>query len=126
MTDTTRRLAPKRIAQDIQALDSLKVIVNYVPMRPEASHQTLQQAYQAMRQSQQDEVVMEARFKATRDRARAAEWEFHNAVLAMKQSVVGQFGPNSDEIQAIGYTRASMRKRSSRKKTFATGEDLSQ
>ncbi|MBD2111898.1 MULTISPECIES: hypothetical protein [Cyanophyceae] len=126
MTDTTRRLAPKRIAQDIQALNSLRAIANYAPMRPEASSQTLQQAYQAMRQSQQDEVVMEATFKATRDRARAAEWEFHNAVLAMKQSVVGQFGPNSDEIQAIGYTRATMRKRSSRKKSLATGEDLSQ
>lgn len=60
MTDTTRRLVPKRIAQDIQALNSLEAIANYAPMRPEASHQTLQRAYQAMEQSQQDEVVMEA------------------------------------------------------------------
>ncbi len=116
MTDTTRRLAPKRIDQDIQALNSLETIANYLPMRKEASYQTLQQAYQAMRQSQQDEVVMEATFKAARDRAREAEWAFHNAVLAMKQSILGQFGPNSDEIQSIGYTKASKRKRSSRQK----------
>ncbi|WP_017297683.1 hypothetical protein [Nodosilinea nodulosa] len=116
MTDTTRRLAPKRIAQDIQALNSLEAIANYAPMRPEASHQTLQQTYQAMQQSQQDEVVMEATLKASRSRAREAEWAFHNAVLAMKQSVLAQFGPNSDEIQAIGYTKASKRRRSSRQK----------
>lgn len=116
MTDRTRRLAPKRIAQDIQALNSLDAIANYTPMRPEASHQTLQQAYQAMRQSQQDEVVLEATFKASRDQSRQAEWAFHSAVLAMKQSILGQFGPNSDEIQAIGYTKSSKRKPSSRQK----------
>jgi hypothetical protein len=116
MTDMTRRLAPKRIAQDVQALNSLVTIANYSPMRPEASHQTLQQAYQTMRQSQQNEVVMEATLKAARDHARQAEWAFHNAVLAMKQSILGQFGPNSNEIQAIGYTKAIKRKRSSRQK----------
>ncbi|PSN16931.1 hypothetical protein C7293_00695 [filamentous cyanobacterium CCT1] len=123
MTDITRRLAPKRIAQDIQALNSLAAIANYAPMRPEASYHTLQQAYQAMRQSQQDEVLMEATLRAGRDRAREAEWAFHNAVLAMKQSVLGQFGPNSDEIQAIGYTKASKRKRSSRQKPPVVEED---
>lgn len=126
MTDTTRRLAPKRIAEDIQALNSLEAIANYAPMRPEASHQTLQQTYQAMQQSRQDEVVMEATLKASRDHARQAEWDFHNAVLAMKQSVLAQFGPNSDEIQAIGYTKSSKRKPPSRQKPLATGEDLSQ
>lgn len=126
MTDMTRRLAPKRIAQDIKALNSLKTIANYAPLRSEASHQALQQAHQAMRQSQQDEALMEATLKASRDRARQAEWDFHNAVLAMKQAVVAQFGPNSDEIQAIGYTKSSKRKPSSRHKPLATGEDLSQ
>ncbi|MEA5447803.1 hypothetical protein VB780_04430 [Leptolyngbya sp. CCNP1308] len=126
MTDTTRRLAPKRIAQDIQALNSLGAIANYAPMRPEASHQALQQAYQAMEQSQQDEALMEATLKASRDHARQAEWDFHNAILAMKQSILGQFGPNSDEIQAIGYTKSSKRKPSSRQKPLAMGEDLSQ
>ena len=123
MTDTTRRLAPRRIAQDIQALNSLQVIANYAPMRPEASPQTLQQAYQAMQQSQQDEVMMEAALKASRDHARQAEWTFHNAVLAMKQSVLGQFGPNSDEIQAIGYTKSTKRQRSPRRKPPLANED---
>ncbi len=49
------------------------------------------------------------------DHARRAEWEFHEAVLTMKQSVPGQFGPNSDEIQALGYKRKSLRKRNRRR-----------
>jgi hypothetical protein len=28
----------------------------------------------------------------------------------MKQSALGQFGPNSDKIQALGYKRKSLRK----------------
>jgi hypothetical protein len=44
----------------------------------------------------------------------------------MKQSVPGQFGPNSDEIQALGYKRKSLRKRNRRRDTqeVTANEDL--
>ncbi len=45
------------------------------------------------------------------DAARLAEWEFHNAVLAMKEVVKGQFGSDSDEAQSIGLKKKSDRKR---------------
>jgi hypothetical protein len=66
---------------------------------------------------QKEEVMMEANLKATRDMARKAEWAFHEAVLAMKQTVLGQFGPDSDEIQAVGYKRKRDRKRYRRRKS---------
>ncbi|MDJ0708189.1 MAG: hypothetical protein QNJ46_33375 [Leptolyngbyaceae cyanobacterium MO_188.B28] len=116
MTDTTRRLTPKRIDQDVQALNGLRTIKNYTPVRQAAAYETVQQTYRDMLQSQQQEIEMEARLKATRDRAREAEWAFHNSVLAMKQSVLGQFGPDSHEIQAVGYKKKAERKRSRRRK----------
>ena len=115
MTDTTRRLAPKRIQQDVRSFQSLSTVANYAPMRDEATEAGLQQRYQAMVESQRQETEAEVQLKASRDRTRQAEWEFHEAVLAMKQSVLGQFGPNSDEIQALGYKRKSLRKRNRRR-----------
>jgi hypothetical protein len=117
MTDTTRRLAPKRIKQDVQSFHSLSTVTNYAPMRDEATKAGLQQRYRAMVESQRQETEAEVQLKAFRDQARQAEWEFHEAVLAMKQSVLGQFGPNSDEIQALGYKRKSLRKRNRRRDT---------
>jgi hypothetical protein len=126
MTDTTRRLAPKRIKQDVQAFQSLNTVSNYAPMRDEATEAGLQQRYQAMLDSQRQETEAEIQLKASRDQARQAEWEFHGAVLAMKQSVLGQFGPNSDEIQSLGYKRKSLRKRNRRRDTqeVTANEDL--
>ncbi len=115
MTDTTRRLAPKRIRQDVQSFHSLSTVANYAPLRDEATEAGLEQRYQAMVESQRQETEAEIQLKASRDRARLAEWEFHEAVLAMKQTVLGQFGPNSDEIQALGYKRKSLRKRNRRR-----------
>ena len=64
-----------------------------------------------MQEMQKKETEMLAHAKAATDGARLAEWEFHNAILAMKESVRGQFGSDSNEAQAIGYKKKSERKR---------------
>lgn len=110
MTDTTRRLGPKRIAADIQSFQALSTVKNYQPTRSEASLSHLQQTYQSMQHRRAEETLMEVQLKASRDRARAAEWAFHEAVLAMKQTVLGQFGPDSHEIQSVGYKKKSARR----------------
>lgn len=53
------------------------------------------------------------------DAARLAEWEFHNAVLAMKEVVKGQFGSDSDEAQAVGLKKKSDRKRPVRQRAVS-------
>jgi hypothetical protein len=49
--------------------------------------------------------------KAAADAARQAEWDFNNSVLGMKEAVRAQFGPDSNEAQAIGYKKKSEYKR---------------
>jgi len=66
---------------------------------------------------QQEETEKQALFKASADAAKQAEWEFHNAVLAMKEAVKGQFGSDSDAAQAVGFKKKSERKRPTKKKT---------
>ncbi len=114
-SDTSRRLPPKVLNQDLDAFHGFKSIQGYSTVRAEATPEFMEQAYAAMVARQQDEIAKLALYKAAIDEARLAEWEFHNAILAMKEVVRGQFGSDSNEAQAVGLKKKSERKRPSRK-----------
>jgi hypothetical protein len=118
--DTTRRLRPQSISQDIDSFHGLQTVSTYNTTRADASTAKLQEVYQAMLISQQTETEKLALYRAASDAAGLAEWEFHNAVLAMKEAVRGQYGSDSDEAQAVGLKKKSDRKRPSRKKPVAS------
>ncbi|MBN3883925.1 MAG: hypothetical protein V7K64_25900 [Nostoc sp.] len=117
--NTTNRLRPQLISQDIDSFHGLQTISTYNTTRADASTAKLQEVYQAMLISQQTETEKLALYRAASDAARLAEWEFHNAVLAMKEVVRGQYGSDSDQAQAVGLKKKSERKRPSRKKPDA-------
>jgi hypothetical protein len=117
--DKTRRLPPQSISQDITSWHGLQTVSTYDTTRPEASVAKLQQAYQAMLAQQQVETEKLTLYRAAADAARLAEWEFHNAVLAMKEVIRGQYGSDSDQAQAVGLKKKSDRKRPNRKKSVA-------
>ncbi len=117
--DTTRRLRPQLISQDITSLHGLQTISAYSTSRADASITHLQQVYQTMLAQQQAETEKLTIYRAAADAARLAEWEFHNAILAMKEVVRGQYGSDSDQAQAVGLKKKSDRKRPNRKKSMA-------
>jgi hypothetical protein len=84
-TDTNRRLRPG-------SMYGLDAVTNYITGRPEATPAALQTAHDEMVAAQREETEILARAKAASDKARLAEWQFHTNVLAMKESVRGQFG----------------------------------
>jgi hypothetical protein len=110
-TDTSRRLRPYYLDQDVESLRGLRTIPTYPSGRPETAPEALQSDYDAMIAAQDEESETMVRARAAADKARLAEWKFHNNVLAMKELVRGVFGSDSDEAQAIGYKRKSERKR---------------
>jgi hypothetical protein len=89
----------------------LSTVVGYITVRSEATPVGLKDAYEVMLEKQKKETELAAQIKASADAARQAEVTFHSAVLAMKESIRGQFGPNSDEAQAVGYKKKSEYKR---------------
>lgn len=109
--DTSRRLPSRSLSQDIDSLHGLRAVPAYATVRPEATPEALQLAYDQMQAMQRAETEKLAIAKAATDAARLAEWEFHNAVLAMKECVRGQFGSDSDAAQAVGFKKKSERKR---------------
>ena len=114
--NTSRRLAAQSLGQDVDSLNGFNTIQGYSTQRQEATPLALQQTYQAMLASQQAETEKLALYRAAADAARLAEWEFHNAVLAMKEVVRGQFGADSNEAQSVGLKKKSDRKRPTRQK----------
>lgn len=117
--DTNRRLTLAVISQDVDAYNGFRTIDGYSTKRPTATPEALQQAYQTMLAQQQTETERLALYRAASDAARLAEWEFHNAVLAMKEVVKGQFGSDSNEAQSVGLKKKSDRKRPTRQKATA-------
>lgn len=118
--NTSRRLSPHVLSQDIDALNGFNTIEGYSTKRQEATPEALQRAYQDMLAQQQSETEKLAMFRAAADAARLAEWEFHNTVLTMKEVVRGQFGVDSNEAQAVGLKKKSDRKRPTRAKAAAS------
>jgi hypothetical protein len=116
--NTSRRLAPQLLSQDIDAYNGLNAIDNYITTRSEATPEALQRTYREMLTLQQAETEKLALYRAAADAARLAEWEFHNAVLAMKEVVRGQFGSDSNEAQSVGLKKKSDRKRPTRQKSL--------
>lgn len=110
-TDTNRRLRPGVLNQDIDSMHGLDAIDDYMTLRPDATAAAIQTAYDEMLAAQRDETKVLAQAKAASDKARLAEWQFHNRVLAMKECVRGLYGSDSNEAQAIGYKKKSERKR---------------
>ena len=51
--------------------------------------------------------------------AAAAEWEFHNAMLGVKEQAIAQYGKNSDQLQALDLKKKSEYKSPARKKAAA-------
>ncbi|MBD2165707.1 hypothetical protein H6G04_15015 [Calothrix membranacea FACHB-236] len=109
--DQKRRLSPQAINQDITSFHGLQTISTYTTNRTDASTAHLQQAYQNMLAQQQAKNEQSTLYQAAADAARLAEWEFHNAVLAMKEVVLGQYGADSEQAQAVGFKKKSERKR---------------
>jgi hypothetical protein len=119
--NTSRRLSADTISQDILSLTGLQSIQDYQPTRSEASLKALQQAYKTMLTQQQLLAEKQADYKTATELTKQSEWAFHNAVLAMKEVVRGQYGSDSNEVQTVGFKKKSNRKRPAKAKVAVAG-----
>jgi hypothetical protein len=78
---------------------SLKVIAGYQPSNP---------AHHA--------------FAAARDASLAMQWEFHDAILGVKNQVKAQYGANSDEVATLGLKKKSERRSPTRATKAGAGQ----
>ncbi len=116
--DRNKRLKPSILIADRESFTALTNISNYAPANPAYTAAALNTLQSEMLAAQAAETQAVAAAETARDTANAKEWAFHEAVIAMKDQVVAQFGRDSDQVQVVGRKKESERKaptRSSKK-----------
>jgi hypothetical protein len=103
----TRRISPQVLDDDIAAADALVGISDFDPRDENYGSVKIRELRLAMQNVQGNETRQEATLKSARDAATAKEWEFHNAMLHVKELLIAQFGNDSNEVQAVGLKKKS-------------------
>ncbi|MDX6694800.1 MAG: hypothetical protein QOF02_2403 [Blastocatellia bacterium] len=108
--DKTRRISPKTLAQDLESLEALETVTDYAPANSNLTLAKLKTLRDNMLGKQSNETQTAALAAAARDDATAIEWELHEAVVAMRDQVVAQFGRPSNQAQSVGRKKDTERK----------------
>jgi glutathione peroxidase-family protein len=77
----------------------------YTPANAAYAKTALTAKLTAMKAAQDAELAAQVALSTARDAAAAAEWDFHNFMLAAKEQVIAQFGKSSDQVQSLGLKK---------------------
>src|SRR5437764_44366 len=111
----TKRIQPSVVRQDREVYAAVKGVNGYAPANSNYALNKLDAAHDELTQREQFAVQQDAAAAAARDAVVAGQWSFHNLMLGVKDQVVAQYGPNSDEAQAIGLKKKTEYKTRTRK-----------
>jgi hypothetical protein len=114
-----KRLSPAIMQADLDALAAVQAIGSYAPANSAYAQVKVTEQLAALRAAQEAERAAQAALDSARDDAAAAEWDFHNFALAVKDQVIAQYGKNSNEVQSLGLKKKSEYKAPGRKKETA-------
>jgi hypothetical protein len=121
MANETKRLKPAQIAEDESGFAALKAMALYEPANQAYGLQAVNTAFGLMESARTEESQAQVALDTARDAAVAKEWAFHNLMLRVKDQVIAQFGPDSDQAQALGLKKTSERKAPQPKKKTGGG-----
>ena len=110
-----KRLVPSFIQADADSYTAWLGITTYAPANTAYAKIAVTAKYTAFKSAQDAELAAQVAVATARDAAAAAEWEFHNTVLAVKEQVIAQYGKSSDQAQAMGLKKKSEYKSPARK-----------
>ena len=124
--DETKRIRSIILSEDEAAYAALQDMTTYAPSNPAHTIASVGAAFAAMRNAQTAESQAEAALKTARDTATAVEWAAHNLMIGVKDQVKAQYGPASNEMQALGLKKKTEYKRRTPGGTGKTPDDTGQ
>jgi glutathione peroxidase-family protein len=116
----TRRLTPSILAEDLEIFAALKTLQNYRPANQAFTVEAISAIETSRMAAHDKEMQTAADYEAVRDDHVALQWDFHNGMLGAKDQVVAQFGPDSNEAQAMKLKKKSEYKNPTRKQGGST------
>jgi hypothetical protein len=102
-----KRISPAQLQADMDAYTALQTIGDYAPANSAYAKTAVETKLTVMKGTQDTELAAQIALATARDNAAAAEWEFHNALLGVKDQVIAQYGKSSDELQSLGLKKKS-------------------
>ena len=109
-----RRLDPNIIEADELAWLAAKGFNDYNPMNSAYRPEHLAEKEARLEALRAADLYAQNAQNAARSALIEGEWEFHNAVIGMKEQIIAQYGNSSEQVRAIGLKKKSDRKRPSR------------
>jgi len=110
------RLPAPVLDADRDALVALSRLGDFKPVNPDHTAEALGGLEAALTRAEHDELLAQKALAAARDATIEAGWEFHNTLIGAKAMVIGQYGNDSQAVQAIGLKKRSDRKRATRRR----------
>jgi hypothetical protein len=101
----TKPLPQATLDSDRAALVGLKTLRNYAPTNASIAVEAVNALELRLRAAEEAEILAEQALAAARDARAIAGWELHNTMLSVKAAVIGQYGHNSDAVQAVGLKK---------------------
>jgi hypothetical protein len=103
----TVRIRPSLLQNDRDGFAALKGIAGYAPANAEFTIAKIQTTQDELIAKRDIESQKQADYNTARDDATTSEWVFHNSCLGANDEVKAQFGPDSNEVQAVGFAKKS-------------------
>ena len=111
MANTLKNCIPAQNLQaDIDTYLALKAIDGYKPYDNAYALETVGALHDKLRVAQEAEIHAQNVAAAARDALVALQWNFHDLILGVKSQVKALYGPDSDEVAALGLKKKSERK----------------
>jgi hypothetical protein len=117
--DQQQRLSARSLKEDRANYIALKDMKDFDPRNKVCSLPNMETLFNNMAVTKAEEVRVQKLLASIMDNAIEAEWAFHNAMLVAKEQVIGQYGSNSNEVQAIGLKKVADYKRPGKRKPSA-------
>ena len=114
---TPPRIPPQQIKSDIELIRSLSGINNYTPHNAANSLEAAMAALSRLNQSETALILAENALAAARSTLLSDRNALHQIALGVKDEAMVLFGPDSDQIVALGMKKKSDRNRPRRTTT---------
>ena len=104
------RMPAQNLQADIDTYLALKAINGYKPYDNAYALEAVGALHEQLRIAQEAELHAQNAAAAARDALVAIQWNFHDLILGVKSQVKALYGPDSDEVAALGLKKKSERK----------------
>jgi len=113
-TGATTRISPQQLKSDIELIRALSGIDGYTPHNPAYSLESAMAALQRMSEFETALIHAENAVAAARSALLNERSTVHKIALGAKDEAIVLFGPDSDQIVALGMKKKSDRNRPKR------------